>query len=104
MRILLAGLVTLAIVVLAAFYLVRRLDRSPLQQALDAVPSASLRVAFTDWKQVRARLGAGSLTTDRAIESVMSRGYDADLTAASSIEDAAVALHDKYGFSPTNAE
>jgi len=103
-RILLAGLVTLAIVVLAAFYLVRRLDRSPLQQALDAVPSASLRVAFTDWKQVRARLGAGSLTTDRAIESVMSRGYDADLTAASSIEDAAVALHDKYGFSPTNAE
>ena len=34
----------------------------------------------------------------------MSRGYDADLTAASSIEDAAVALHDKYGFSPTNAD
>ena len=34
----------------------------------------------------------------------MSRGYDADLTAASSIDDAAVALHDKYGFSPTNAE
>ena len=104
MRIVLAALVTLVLVVLAAVYLVRRLDRSPLQQALDAVPSASLRVAFTDWKQVRERLGPGDLSTDHAIEDFISRGFDADLTAASSIEDAAVALHDKYGFSPTNAE
>ena len=89
MRILLAGLVTLVLVVLVTVYLVRRFDRSPLERALDAVPSSSLRVAFTDWKQVRGRLGAGSLTSDRAIESFMSRGYDADLTAASSIEEAA---------------
>ncbi len=104
MRILLAGLVALVLVALAAGYLVRTLNRSPLEQALDRVPASSLRVAFTDWRQVRERLDAGPLSTDRAIEDFMSRGYDADLTSASSIEEAAVALHDKYGFSPTNAD
>ena len=104
MRVFLAGLVALVLVALGAAYVVRKLDRSPLQQALDTVPAASLRVAFTDWKQVRERLHAGPLSTDGAIEDFIARGYDADLTAASSIEGSAVALHDKYGFSPANAE
>ncbi len=104
MRILLAGLVALVLVALLTIHLVRTLNRSSLEQALDRVPASSLRVAFTDWQKVRERLDAGPLKTHASIEDFISRGYDADLTAASSIEDATVALHDRYGFSPTNAD
>jgi hypothetical protein len=103
-RVTVAAVVVLVLVALAAFYVVRRLDRSPLENALDLVPAGSLRVGFTDWKLVRDRLKPGGLTTDKGIERFMTRGYDSDLTAASSIDESAVALHDKYGFSPVNAD
>ena len=57
-RVLVTGLVVLALVSLlvAGRALWQRFDRTPFQAALGTVDGAALRVAFTDWKQVRADL------------------------------------------------
>lgn len=97
-------LAVLALVLVGGFVVVRKLDRSPLDRALDLVPASSLRVGFTDWKKVRARLKPTGLSSAAGIKEFMSRGYDTDLTAASSIDESAAALKAKYGFSPVNAD
>ena len=99
-----AVLAVLSLVLVGGFVVVRKLDRSPLDKALGLVPASSLRVSFTDWKQVRERLRPKGLVSRVEIENFMSRGYDTDLTAASSIDESAAALKAKYGFSPVNAE
>ncbi|MEP6815821.1 MAG: hypothetical protein ABI873_09750 [Marmoricola sp.] len=96
--------VGLALVLVGGFTVIRKLDRSPLDRALDLVPAGSLRVAFTDWMQVRARLKPKGLVSSVEIGAFMSKGYDTDLTAASSIDESAAALKAKYGFSPVNAD
>ena len=98
-----AGLCVLGIVGTVVW---KRTHRTPLDDALHRVPASSLRVSFTDWGVVRRTLDAdlGTNPTDSAIESFMSRAYDDDFSAASSIDESAVALQDKFGFSPANAE
>ena len=83
-----------------------RLHRTPLDDALHRVPASSLRVGFTDWAVVRRSLGVdlGSSPSDSKIEAFMQKAYDKDFSAASSIDDSAVAMQDKYGFSPANAQ
>ena len=84
----------------------QRQHRTELDQALDAVPARSLRVAFTDWATVRARLKArlGNSPDKAAIETFMSRAYDSDFSAASSIDESAGALQENYGFGPATAQ
>ncbi|MET0999397.1 MAG: hypothetical protein ABWX73_11815, partial [Marmoricola sp.] len=74
--------------------------------AVDAVPARSLRVGFTDWGTVRSRLKArlGTSPDEAEIEAFMSRAYDSDFSAASSIDEAAAALQENYGFGPATAQ
>ena len=97
---LVAGLVVVGVVVW------QRQHRTELDQALDAVPARSLRVAFTDWETVRTRLKArlGASPDKAAIETFMSRAYDSDFSAASSIDESAAALQENYGFGPATAQ
>jgi hypothetical protein len=83
-----------------------RLHRTPLDDALHRVPASSLRVGFTDWAVVRRQLGVnlGPSPSDSRIEAFIAKAYDKDFSAASSIDDSAAALQDKYGFSPVNAQ
>ena len=83
-----------------------RFHRTPLDDALHRVPASSLRVSFTDWAVVRRTLGAhlGASPSDSKIEAFMQKAYDTDFSAASSINDSAVAMQDNYGFSPANAQ
>jgi hypothetical protein len=83
-----------------------RLHRSPLDEALHAVPAGSLRVGFTDWDVVRREVHAdlGDKPSGSRIEDFINKAYDKDYTAASSIDSAAAALNDKYGFGPANAQ
>ena len=83
-----------------------RLHRTPLDDALHRVPASSLRVSFTDWSVVRRQLGAnlGSSPSDSRITAFIQQAYDKDYSAASSIDESAVALQDKYGFGPVNAQ
>src|ERR1700709_2548988 len=71
-----------------------RLHRTPLDDALHRVPASSLRVGFTDWAVVRRSLGVdlGSSPSDSKIEAFMQKAYDTDFSAASSIDDSAVAM------------
>jgi hypothetical protein len=97
---LVAGLVVVGVLVW------QRQHRTDLDDALDAVPARSLRVSYTDWRTVRSRLHArlGASPERAAIEAFMSRAYDSDFSAASSVDEAAVALQENYGFGPATAQ
>ncbi len=97
---LVAGLVVVGVLVW------QRQHRTDLDKALDAVPARSLRVGFTDWGTVRTRLKARlDASPDKvAIEAFMSRAYDSDFSAASSVDEAAAALQENYGFGPATAQ
>jgi len=79
--------------------------RTELRRALDVVPASTLRLSFTDWAGVRdaLHLDLGQDPSDAQINKLISRGYDRDLTAVSSIDDSAVALQEHFGFSPATA-
>jgi hypothetical protein len=90
-----------ALVVIGARIWTER-DRTDLRRALDVVPSSTLRLSFTDWAAVREALHAdlGKNPGDADIQDLISRGYDRDFTAVSSIDEAASALQQHFGFSP----
>ncbi|MFL6155318.1 MAG: hypothetical protein ACJ72D_04475 [Marmoricola sp.] len=98
--------VVLALVVVAVVGVLARgwwkdAHRSDLSRALDVVPSATLRLSFTDWSAVRDQLGVhGTTTSSKRIATMISTAYDTDLSAVSSIDGSAVALQKYFGFSP----
>jgi len=98
--VLVAGLLAVGVLVW------HRSHRTPLEQALHAVPAGSERISFTDWSVVRQRTDVrlGSDPSDSRIEEFADKAYDRDLTAASSIDEAAVAMHKIFGFGPVNAQ
>lgn len=77
-------------------------DRTEFREALDVVPLESERMQFTDWAIVRDALGAdlGPDSAPAEIEEMITKAYDTDLSASSSIEGSAVALQRYFGFSP----
>ena len=80
-----------------------RLHRSDLDAAVAVVPRETQRLSFTDWEQVRDELGVPETASPTAaeVERLTDRGYDRDLTAVSSIDEATAALQEHFGFSPT---
>ena len=80
--------------------------RTAFSEAVDAVPRATLRLAFTDWAAVRRELDVPDRArpTDASIERLTSKGYDTDLSAASSIDESTAALQENFGFSPATAQ
>jgi hypothetical protein len=100
------ALVLVAGLLVAGVVIWRRLDRTNLEQALREVPAGSERIGFTDWGVVRRKVGVhlGSDPSAGRIDSFIEKAYDRDFTAASSIDSAAVAMHQKFGFGPANAQ
>jgi hypothetical protein len=98
--VLVAGLLVVGVVVW------QRVNRTPLEQALHVVPAGSLRVGFTDWDVVRREVhaGLGADPSSSRIDAFVEKAYDRDFNAASSIDSAAVAMHEKFGFGPVNAQ
>jgi hypothetical protein len=111
-KILVAGLaLVLALVVVVGLLVVgtavwKRMHRTPLEQAVHVVPEGSLRIGFTDWSAVRRTLHAdlGRDPSDSRIQDFIDRAYDRDFSAVSSIDSAAVAMHQKFGFSPADVQ
>ena len=96
------AVVVLAAVVVIGNRILGERNRTDLSRALDVVPSSTLRLSFTDWSAVRDALGPelGDDPDAEAIGDLISKGYDRDLTAVSSIDESAVALQQHFGFSP----
>ena len=107
-RVVLAVAVVLACLLVAVVVRTvwRDTHRTHLSQALDVVPRSTLRMAFTDWAAVRRQLHVPDQSRPSAatVEKLASKGYDTDLSAASSIDQSAVALQQHFGFSPATAE
>ena len=108
-RLLLAATLALALVaglVVVGVLTWQRLHRSNLEQAVRLVPASSLRVGFTDWEAVRRALKAdlGDTPDKEAVEEFIAKAYEADFSAASSVDASAAALQSKYGFSPATAQ
>lgn len=81
-------------------------DRSDFSKSLDVVPKETDRLSFTDWAAVREAVGAdlGAGSSPAAIEDMIAKAYDTDLSASSSIETSAVALQRFFGFSPATID
>lgn len=104
-------IVTMAVFVALAVVVTGRkiwLDthRTDLREALGVVPKSTLRLAFTDWAEVRHRLDVPDQDQPSAatIEKLTGTAYDTDLSAASSIDDSTAALQEHFGFSPATAQ
>jgi len=80
--------------------------RSGLDEAIGVVPKSTMRLAFTDWAAVRDRLGVPDQDhpSTATVDELTTKGYDSDLSAASSIDDSTAALQENFGFSPATAE
>jgi hypothetical protein len=101
-----AGLLVVA--ALAGVVAWRVLDAdSRYEQALGALPAATLRTTYTDWTAVRAGArgtGLGSGSSRGQVEAFLTRAYDLDLTSGSAVVGSTYALQQKFGFSPLDAE
>ena len=107
-RLLLVAVLALVLVagaLVVGSWLWGRTHRTPLEQALASVPAATKRVSFTDWAMVRERLGSkvSADSSRRDVDDFMGKVYDTDFGAASSIDESAGALQEKFGFSPATA-
>lgn len=83
-----------------------RTHRSDFERALASVPEGAARISFTDWSAVRRTLHLPS-TPDpsrSAVQRLMAKAYDRDFSAASSLNAAAPAVQESFGFSPGNAD
>jgi hypothetical protein len=84
----------------------RHLHRSELDRAMSLLPPDTRRASWTDWSGVRSTLGAEDLSGDDppALRTFLGKAFSSDLSAASTIDDSAVALAIHYGFSPATAD
>ncbi|WP_166134324.1 nucleoside hydrolase [Nocardioides ochotonae] len=81
----------------------RDAHRSDLARALDLAAPAE-RYSFTDWAGVRRALDVPQDSSARALRTLLDDGYDADLTAASALEESAELLRADYGWSPADLD
>lgn len=92
-----AGAAALAVVLVVALVLGARAWRSAhrgdLERALSFAPKDAQRYSWTDWAAVRRAVGASSEAA------LLSKGYDQDLTAGSSLTDSTDVLRRSFGIS-----
>lgn len=92
-----AGAAALAVVLVAALLLGARAWRSAhrgdLERALDFAPKDAQRYSWTDWAAVRRAVGTSSESA------LLSKAYDEDLTAGSSLTDSTDVLRRSFGIS-----
>ncbi|MGH3411721.1 MAG: hypothetical protein ACRDPH_01400 [Marmoricola sp.] len=98
--------VVVVALVVVAHALWDRAHRTDFEQALATVPAGSARISFTDWAAVRRTLHLPTVADPgpKDLHRLMSRAYDKDFSAASSLDDYAAVVQRHYGFSPANAD
>lgn len=101
------ALVGVLVVVVAGLVAFRLVDRgTPLQRALDLVPAASSRVAWTDWAGVRAELGAevDGDSDAEAVDAFLADAFTRDLSSMSALGTSADVMQEELGVSPATLD
>lgn len=83
-----------------------RTTGSPVDDALAVVPKSTLRMAYTDWAGIRARLDVPTRqrASEAQSEALNLKAFDRDYAPASTISDATAVLAGRFGFSAFNAQ
>lgn len=77
---------------------------SALEDAATHLPKETLRVAWTDWGEIRSELDPGDLTDPDVADEFLLDALDADLSSASATAGDGVALDEQLGFSPQRSD
>lgn len=104
-------LIALAIAAAAVVVVVQSLadddaDRTALAGALRLSPGDAERFSWTDWTGVRRQVGL-DLDQDSpgpAVQDLLDRGFEADLTSASALGASALVMQERLGFSPATLD
>lgn len=81
-------------------------DRSDIESAVAMAPPDARRLLWTDWAGIRAEvdLELDSTSSGDQVQTLLDRGYEADLTSASALGSSALAMQESLGFSPATLE
>lgn len=102
-----------AVVVLAALALVvgglrwwQSLRMSEFQRAVTLAPGGAQRLTYTDWAEVRRRLGAG-IDTDSSgdeVDQFLADAFEEDLSPMSALLESTPAMQERFPFSPVTLD
>ncbi len=104
------GTLVLVVVAAAAVVLVVQRDgdgdRTLLEQAMRRAPDDSLRYSWTDWAGVRREVGLDldASSPGPALQDLLDRGFEADLTSSSALGASALVMQERLGFSPATLD
>ncbi|MGA8845715.1 MAG: hypothetical protein WB471_03780, partial [Nocardioides sp.] len=105
------GVIALAILAAAAVVVIVRItqDDAPdtvLAGALRMAPADAERFSWTDWTAVRREVGLdlGADSPAAAVQDLLDRGFEADLTSTSALGASALVMQEKLGFSPATLD
>ncbi len=105
-----AIVVALAVAATAAVVFLRSshgdADRSRLATALRLAPPGTQRFSWTDWTGVRRQVGLDltAASPGSAVDDLLDRGFEADLTPSSALGSSAVVMQEQFGFSPATLD
>lgn len=105
------AVLALAVVVTAVVVLVQSLggeddERTRLAGALAMAPPDSVRFSWTDWTGVRREVGLDldAASPGTAVEDLLDRGFEEDLTATTALGSSSVVMQQRLGFSPATLD
>ena len=80
--------------------------RATLADALRLAPADTQRFSWTDWAGVRREVGLDltSSSPASAVQDLLDRGFEADLTPSSALGSSAVVMQERLGFSPATLD
>jgi hypothetical protein len=81
-------------------------DRATLAGALRLAPGDTQRFSWTDWAGVRRAvdLDLSQSSPGSAVEDLLDRGFEADLTPSSALGSSAAVMQQRLGFSPATLD
>ena len=108
---LVGALIALAVLAAAVVVVIGRFGKddaadTALAGALRMAPADAERFSWTDWTGVRREVGL-DLSADSpgpAVQDLLDRGFDADLTSSSALGESALVMQERLGFSPATLD
>ncbi|CAN5326705.1 hypothetical protein BH09ACT12_BH09ACT12_31210 [soil metagenome] len=100
------GVVAAAVVVVVDRIGGEDAERTSLAAALRLAPPDGVRFSWTDWTGVRRQVGLEltAASPGPAVQDLLDRGFEADLTPSSALGSSAIVMQERLGFSPATLD